>query len=383
MLEPFYERSGRRMMRGTLLAITTLAVLGASGCSGKTVTNPALELGDRLQWVHAVTFSPDGGTIAAVGADSTRTWDANTGKLLMTLGISEKKHRGPITVAFSPDGSKLLLGGIHDSLTLWDSRTGEMLGSWLDHKWSVQCVGFTPDGSKIISSNYETLVRDTTIPDQPTPVAFDKRVRSEVVTGFEFSRDGTRLLTCDSTNLGTPGAPTGNANLWDIAISESGKMASGLHASHLYTFGDNWVVRAALSPCGKKVLTGHWSGRAVLWNAEEGTIVHELEGHIGRISSVAFSPDGKQVLVADTGLHHERNDYKQSYERKTSSVLYDAGTGRRLRTFRGHKRSITCVAFSPDGTRALTADLTGAVHLWDISDLQSSTIVTPAGACVP
>jgi WD40 repeat protein len=71
-----------------------------------------------------------------------------------------------------------------------------------------------------------------------------------------------------------------------------------------------------------------------LWDAATGKALQTLKGHTGSVSSVAFSPDGKQV-VSGSG--------------DKTVQLWDAATGKALQTLKGHTGSFSSVAFSPDG----------------------------------
>jgi WD40 repeat protein len=72
-----------------------------------------------------------------------------------------------------------------------------------------------------------------------------------------------------------------------------------------------------------------------LWDAITGKPQQTLEGHSGSVYSVAFSPDGKQVVSG-------------SSDDKTVR-LWDAITGKPQQTLEGHSGSVSSVAFSPDG----------------------------------
>jgi len=61
-----------------------------------------------------------------------------------------------------------------------------------------------------------------------------------------------------------------------------------------------WVISVAFSPDGKQVVSGSLDKTIQVWDAETGVIVSgPFEGHSEWVRSVAFSPDGKQVVSAD------------------------------------------------------------------------------------
>jgi WD40 repeat protein len=53
------------------------------------------------------------------------------------------------------------------------------------------------------------------------------------------------------------------------------------------------VNSVAFSPDGKQVVSGSYDKTVRLWDALAGAPLQTLEGHSGSVNSVAFSPDSK------------------------------------------------------------------------------------------
>jgi WD40 repeat protein len=72
---------------------------------------------------------------------------------------------------------------------------------------------------------------------------------------------------------------------------------------------------------------------------------------------VAFSPDGKRVVVADP--------YESKESNAVTATLRDMRSGQIVTTFRGHTKELSLLAFSPNGATLAIADMGGIISLWD------------------
>ena len=129
-------------------------------CGVDQMWSPELmELQGHSGLVYSVAFSPDGSKIVSGSEDKTiRVWDVSTGiEVLPPL----RGHDGTIlSVAWSPDGSKIISGSADKIIRIWDASTGtETLPLLRGHDGMVQCVAFSPDGSKIISGSEDKTIR--------------------------------------------------------------------------------------------------------------------------------------------------------------------------------------------------------------------------------
>jgi len=120
--------------------------------------------GASIDWV---AFSQDGTKLVS-GSDDTRgkysrcpgikVWDSDA------LGLLSEKtnaHGGfIISVAFSPDGTKIVSGSGDKTIKVWDLGKLEMLSEKTNaHSHFVASVAFSPDGTKIVSGSWDKTIK--------------------------------------------------------------------------------------------------------------------------------------------------------------------------------------------------------------------------------
>jgi hypothetical protein len=126
---------------------------------------------------------------------------------------------------------------------------------------------------------------------------------------------------------------------------------------------DNQVFCLAFNPAnGGMVATGSADNTVRLWDVTTGQTTAVLRGHRDTVSGVAFSADGKTLATS-------------SFDRTVR--LWDVATARNTATLEGHRDAIHDVAFNPsDGTMLATVSNDGTVRLWDVAIGGSSATLT-------
>ena len=128
------------------------------------------------------------------------------------------------------------------------------------------------------------------------------------------------------------------------------------------------VSSLAFSPDGQILAVADEEGVTYLWNVASGRRMAVLPdpGRQASVDSVAFSPDGK-VLAAGDG--------------DGSTYLWSTATGKRIATLPhpGHQASVDSVAFSPDGKTLATGDGDGSTYLWNTATSKLITAMRVPG----
>ncbi|KAH8702852.1 putative WD-repeat protein [Phaeosphaeriaceae sp. PMI808] len=109
------------------------------------------------------------------------------------------------------------------------------------------------------------------------------------------------------------------------------------------------VTAVAFSLDGKMLASASRDSTFKLWDARSGSLLQTLEGHGGWVTAMAFSPDGKTLASASCD----------------TIKLWDASSGKLLQTLEGHKKGVNAVAFSPDGKTLALASGDSTIKLWD------------------
>jgi WD40 repeat protein len=178
------------------------------------------------------------------------------------------------------------------------------------------------------------------------PIENDVELQSYLI-----SRDSKVILTIDKDD--------GNVKSWDIASQrQMAQLVRKPKPENLNDENYRESEAAVLSPDGQWLAFSD-SNKIALWQVNSGNapLAPANQQMRGRISVIAFSPDGKLFAVGDeSGIVR----------------IWDAATRQELGTFMGHRDIVTALAFSADGRTLASggAGRDGAVKLYGMSAMR-------------
>jgi eukaryotic-like serine/threonine-protein kinase len=287
------------------------------------------------------TFTADGrGWLGAPDREHLERHDAATGQVLERM-----PHHGRVdTLVASADGHTLaILDSADTAVTLLDQRTGATR-RLPDLPEAVTSVVASPDGRWIAATSPDgTIQLASTAPGELRAW----RGHDGAVYQLVFSRDGRWLLSLASSRVA--------AQLWPTAGGAARPLA-----------GPQDIITADVSPDGAVLASGGSDGDVRLWQVE-GDEERVLGHHPGRVSSLAFAPDGRH-LASRTTTPSDRVDAR----------IWDVTTLHR-RGLRCHRGAVFQVAISPDGQRMATGSDDNDVCLWDARSGQSRRLAGHTG----
>jgi WD40 repeat protein len=293
--------------------------------------------------VVSAAYSPDGTRIVTVsgkfsGQDNTaRIWDAATGKEIVIL----RGHEGPVrSAAFSPDGSRIVTASLDHTVRIWETATGKQIAVFRGHENDVESAVFSPDGARILTASDDKTAR---IWDAVNGKEIAVLLGHETyLTSAVFSPDGSRIITASGD---------GTARIWD---------ASNRKAIEVLRGHEGPVRSAAFSPDGKQIVTASEDATARVWDSATGQDIAVFHGHEGIVNSAVFSPDGTRIVTASgsalTGRYANDDD---------TARIWEAATGKEIVSLRGHEGPVRSAAFSPDGSRIVTASDDNTARIWE------------------
>ena len=316
------------------------------------------ELEEGLVSVKSACISLDGTRIAAVFADKTLcTYDTTTGEAILP---PFKVDEYPRSMIFSRSGKFVASGG--QALQMWNVKTGEKVQSF---SINVYSLALSPDGTCIAAGceglgergnsdgSYNIRVINLELakvhhyPRLFTPGPSGRgrimRLNGEVlpspfeghrnqVNSVAYSADGKQIASCSDDQT---------VRVWDVSTG----------TRRTFEAHSKWIHSVAFSPDGTQIVLD--SG---MFNLSTGRFTRHTFGNTGQTGfSFAFLADDRFLV---SGSSH------------ASCQIWDSKSHQTVVQILGHTDDVTSVAFFPDGKQIMSVSKDGAIRVWDIELLE-------------
>ena len=288
--------------------------------------------------IRQVAWSPNGELAASVSSDgSARVWDTATWKLVRTFDAGGTIKDG---VKWSPDSQQLAWGSCSDesALRVWH-RPSDEVSVHPGHKESIWTIAWSHDGRRIASAGLP--------PENVLIWNVEDGYSHRVLSGAEWNIEAISWSPDDKLLAATgQGRPL---CLWDVT---SGELLSTEPIANCG--GSDW------HPALPRIAVGTLQGECLVWDQTSRTVVRRWAAHAGRVSEVAWSPDG--ALIATCGGDGLVKTWESS-------------SGTEVQACTGHRGNVTSVAWGPQGKQLISGGFDGTLRVWDARPKPVSKVI--------
>ena len=318
-------------------------------------------------YIRAIAYSPDGSRVLVGGFGAFDLLDGRTGRRVAALDLPHDETQY-INTRYSPDGREVVT--MHErptgdapgdptrlELLRFDGRTGQRTGSAsITGQGSLADIAaFTPNGRRLVTVERETAFLPT--PDSHRVlhgsgvVVRDARTLRAVRS---FPGDGVAGALSPGGRLFATGGDDGSVRVLDLRTGRA-RTAAGRH--------DAPVRDVRFTPDGRFLVSAGDDATVIVWDVARATALETFTGHSGAIAGLAVGPGGRRVYSAGAD---------------GTLITWDlAGNGRLGRPFEAGRTSgdrVLETTISPDGRTLATQQADGTISLVDLPTLRSRTV---------
>ncbi|KAK5164605.1 U3 snoRNP protein [Saxophila tyrrhenica] len=240
------------------------------------------------------------------------------------------------TVSVSPDGSWLAFGSSAlGQLLVWEWQSESYILKQQGHFDNLNALTYSPSGDRIITASDDGKVKVWDTASGFCIVTFTEHTSG--VTACEFARRGNVLFTASLD---------GSVRAFDLIRYRCFRTFT---APKRLSFSS-----IAVDPSGEVVAAGSLDDFDIhIWSVQTGQLLDQLAGHEGPVSSLAFAPNGGNLVSG-------------SWDRTVRiwSVFARTQTSEPLQL----QADVLCITVRPDSKQVAVSTLDGQLTFWSLSE---------------
>lgn len=304
--------------------------------------------------------------VSTVSVNSTGEWlafgSSKLGQLLVYEWQSESyilKQQGHFdatnTLAYSPDGVRIVTGADDGKVKVWDVESGFCLATFQDHSAAVTCVQFAKRGQVVFTASLDGTVR-----------AFDLIRYRNFRTFTSTKRVQFCSLAVDpSGEVVTAGSEDDfSIHVWSVQTGQLVETLSGHEGpvSCLAFAADSGVLASA-----------SWDRTIRIWSVFARSQQVEPIAIQSDVLAISLTRDGAKVAVSTLDGHISFWDVEQASQVGLIDGKRDIVKGRHLNDFftasnSARSKYFTCLDFSFDGECIVAAGNNNSICMYDVAN---------------
>jgi WD40 repeat protein len=255
-------------------------------------------------------------------------------------------------VALTPDSRLIVSVSDDNTLRVWDIESGNLLHSL--EAWGVKSFSLTLDSCQAvyISNQHAITILD---------LASGKLVNS-LASYFGETRISTISMIPSGKQI-IIGLGDGSLKVCDLVSGRQQRSVRGhkgiVHCVAVTSDGNRFVSGSEDTTIKLWRLTSERPPHLKDWEPDPDPLLHSLEGHEGRVTSVAVTPDGKHIVSG-------------SWDK--SIKVWELASGSLLRSLEGHTEWVSSVVVTSDGQQVVSGSGDNTIRLWDMISGSSQTL---------
>ncbi|KAL0578655.1 Lissencephaly-1 [Marasmius crinis-equi] len=274
-------------------------------------------------------------------------------------------HRSPITsVAFHPVFSMLATASEDCTIKIWDWETGQFERTLTGHTRDVKCLDFHPKGTHLVSAS-----SDLTLRLWETELWERRGYSGQTMHGHDHTISSARFL--NSGDYIVSASRDRTIKVWEVAT----KFCIRTIAAH-----DDWVRSVTPSTDDRLLVSCSNDHMARVWEYKTGQMKAELRGgHDRQVEVAVFAPANTYSYIRELVGLEDNNDEPGVFAftggRDNLIIIWDAQSGRQLKTLIGHDGWIRGLEFHPSGKFLISVSDDKHMRVWDLATGRCTRVI--------